>query len=51
MALNFELTPSTSEESKAIRAIGKDTVHKICAGQVNFCFVNIYCILLLFKFL
>lgn len=31
----FNPNESTTEEAKTIQAINKDTVHKICSGQVN----------------
>lgn len=31
----FNPNDSTTEEAKTIQAINKETVHKICGGQVN----------------
>lgn len=35
------LTPATTDHSKEIRPINKETVHKICSGQVNSEYQNI----------
>lgn len=35
MDFNILETEATKEESKSIKAINKDSVHKICSGQVS----------------
>lgn len=35
MAENGMVLPATTVESKKINAIDKETVHKICSGQVS----------------
>lgn len=34
--VDAEIPEPTKVESKQIKAISKDTVHKICSGQVSF---------------
>lgn len=38
----FNPNESTTEEAKTIQAINKDTVHKICSGQVNITLIFFY---------
>lgn len=33
--MNTEEPPPTTDSAKTIKAINKDTVHKICSGQVS----------------
>lgn len=35
-SMEIVIPEATKEESKSIKAINKDTVHKICSGQVSY---------------